>query len=97
MEDFKEAILTLNAEFPEIRMSTQVMVAFPSEREEEFRNTIRLLDEVSFDFVEAYLYQARPNTVAAKMKGQIPQKVRRRRLLELYTKSIFKEYKVFIW
>lgn len=97
MEDFKEAILTLNGEFPEIQMSTQVMVAFPSEREEEFHDTIRLLDEVSFDFVEAYLYQARPNTVAAKMKGQIAQKVRRRRLLELYTKSIFKEYKVFIW
>lgn len=97
VEDFKEAILALKNQFPEIKMSTQVIVGYPSETEEEFHDTVRLLDEVRFDFVEAHIYQPRPNTVGIKMENQIPQRVARRRLFELYIKSLFKEYKVFIF
>ena len=106
IEDFKEAIGTLNREFPEIRLRTQLMVGFPGETEEEFQDTIRLLDEVSFDFVEIYTFQPRPHTKAAKMEGQIPQKVARKRYHKLFMKSLFhergrksralKEYKSFL-
>jgi MiaB/RimO family radical SAM methylthiotransferase len=91
IEDFKEAILTLNREFPEIQIRTQVMVGFPSETEEEFQDTVRLLDEVCFDFAEVYLFSPRPDTEAAKMKDQIPQKVARRRYHKLYMKSLFNQ------
>lgn len=89
IEDFKEAIRILNKEFPEIQICTQLMVGFPSETEEEFQDTVRLLDEVSFDVVEIYRFQPRPRTKAAKMKGQIPQKVIRRRYQKLLVKSVF--------
>ena len=52
IEDYKEAILTLRREFPRLKIRTQIMVGFPGETEEEFQDTLRLLDEVSFDILE---------------------------------------------
>jgi tRNA-2-methylthio-N6-dimethylallyladenosine synthase len=97
IEDLKEAVLAVKNEFPEIKMSTQVIVGYPGETGEEFEDTIRLLDEVGFDFVEAHLYQPRPNTAAATSPDRIPQRLARRRLLNLYLRSLFRKYKVFIY
>jgi MiaB/RimO family radical SAM methylthiotransferase len=91
IEDFKKAIRTLNREFPEMKIRTQLMVGFPGETDEEFQDTVRLLDEVSFDFAEVYMCQPRPGTKAAKMEKQIPQKAARRRYYKLFMKSVFNE------
>lgn len=88
IEDFKEAIRMLNAMFPQLLIRTQVIAGFPSETEDEFLDTVRLLDEVSFDFVEVYMFQPRPHTKAAKMEGQIPLEVVRRRSHKLFMKSL---------
>jgi len=96
IEDFKKAIRVLNREFPKIQINTQVMVGFPGETEEEFHDTVRLLDEVAFDFVEVYIFQPRPNTKAEKMNGQIPQKVIMRRFRKLYMRSLFKKYTILV-
>ena len=66
------------------------MVGFPSENEKEFQDTVQLLDDVRFDYLEIYVFQPRPNTEAAKMEEQIPQKSRRREH-KLYIKSLFNE------
>ena len=91
IEDFKKAIRTLNSEFPEIPIRTQVMVGFPSETEDEFNDTVRLLDEVTFDFVEVYQFQPRPHTRAARMEGQIPPEVARKRGQKLFMKFLFND------
>jgi MiaB/RimO family radical SAM methylthiotransferase len=91
IEEFKKAIRTLNSEFPEILIGTQVMVGFPSETEDEFNDTVRLLDEVTFDFVEVYQFQPRPHTKAARMEGQIPPEVARKRGQKLFIKFLFNE------
>jgi threonylcarbamoyladenosine tRNA methylthiotransferase CDKAL1 len=88
IEDYKEAILFLKSEFPKLQIRTQVMVGFPSETEYEFQDTLRLLDEINFDFVEVYRFQPRPNTEAATIKSQIPQKVARRRYHKAYMKVL---------
>ncbi len=89
IEDYKEAIIILKSQFPELQIRTQIMVGFPSETEEEFQDSLRLLDEIKFDFVEVYPFQARPNTEAATMEDQVPQKVIRRRYHKAYMKSLF--------
>ena len=89
IEDYKDAILTLKSRFPELQIRTQIMVGFPSETEQEFQDSLRLLDEINFDFVEVYPFQARPNTEAAAMKNQVPAKVIRRRYHKAYMKSLF--------
>jgi len=89
IENYKEAILSLKSEFPHLQIRTQIMVGFPSETEDEFQDTLRLLDEIKFDFIEVYPFQARPNTEAAAMKDQVPAKVIRRRYHKAYMKSLF--------
>ena len=89
IEDYKQAILTLKREFPQIHIRTQILVGFPSETEDEFQDTLRLLDELSFDFVEVYCFQSRPNTEAARMNNQVPQEVIKRRYYKARMKSIF--------
>lgn len=89
IEDYKEAIFTLRRDFPELQIRTQIMVAFPGETEEEFQDTLRLLEELNFNFVEVYQFQPRPNTEAATMKDQIPEKVARRRYHRAYMKALF--------
>jgi len=96
IEDFKKAILSLRKEFPRVQINTQVMIAFPGETEEEFSDTVQLLDEVSFDFVEVYIFQPRPNTKAAQMKDQIPRKVANRRFFKIFMRSLFKEHTI-LW
>jgi threonylcarbamoyladenosine tRNA methylthiotransferase MtaB len=88
IEDYKQAILSLKRELPQIQLRTQILVGFPSEREDEFQDTLRLLDEVDFDYVEVYTFQPRPNTEAARMKDQVPQKVKKRRCYKARKKSV---------
>jgi threonylcarbamoyladenosine tRNA methylthiotransferase CDKAL1 len=90
-EEFKEAIGMLNREFPEIQIRTQLLVGFPGETEEEFQDTLRLLDQVRFDYVEIYVFDPRPNTEAATMRDQIPRQVAKRRGQRVLMKSLFSE------
>ena len=85
IEDFKEAILTLNHEFPQIKIRTQLMVGFPTETEEEFQDSMRLVDGLHFDFVEVYIFEARKGTRAAAMTGQVPEKIKHERYFKLLT------------
>jgi len=88
IEDYKKAILSLKREFPKLQIRTQIMVGFPSETEEEFEDSLRLLDEIDYDFVEVYQFQPRPNTEAAAMRDQVPAKISRRRFHKAYMKVI---------
>jgi len=90
IEDYKKAILGLKREFPKLHIRTQIMVGFPSETEEEFEDSLRLFDEIDYDFVEVYQYQPRPNTEAAAMKDQVPAKISGRRYHKAYMKAISK-------
>lgn len=92
IQDFKSAIVDLKREFPNIQIRTQIMVGFPGETEDDFHDSIQLLDEVKFDFVEVYMYQTRPGTAASKMDNQVPKKVALRRWQKLFNKAIFCDY-----
>jgi threonylcarbamoyladenosine tRNA methylthiotransferase MtaB len=89
IEEYKEVIRLINKEFPHIQIWTQIMVGFPSETEEEYQDSVRLLDELDFDIVETYLYSPRLNTKAAKFKEQVSRKVAEKRYINLFVKSIF--------
>jgi len=91
IDQYKEAIRLLNREFPAIQLSTQLMVGFPTETEDEFRDTCRLLDELRYDYVEVYIFQPRPGTRAAEMEGQIEPRIKERRYLKLLVKSLFRD------
>jgi tRNA-2-methylthio-N6-dimethylallyladenosine synthase len=68
---------------PEVGLSTDLIVGFPTETEEDFQQTLRLLDEVQYDNIYAFAYSPRPGTRAAKIPDDVPNDVKNERLNRL--------------
>src|SRR5690606_26757263 len=66
--------------------STDMIVGFPGETEEQFQDTLSILDEVPFEQIFAFRYSPRPFTKAAKFSGQLPEDVKQDRLARLLAK-----------
>lgn len=80
---FIDVASRLKASVPGIALSTDVIVGFPSETEEDFRSTLDVLSAVRFDMVYAFAYSPREGTPAARMDCQIPKEVKNERLSRL--------------
>jgi len=70
-----------------IAISTDIIVGFPGESEEDFEHTLSLLDEVGYDSVFSFKYSARPNTAALALDGHLPEQEKGRRLAILQEKQ----------
>jgi tRNA-2-methylthio-N6-dimethylallyladenosine synthase len=79
-EEYLEKIALLRAARRPISISTDVIVGFPGETENDFEETLSLLDEVQYDNVFAFKYSPRPNTPSLKMADAIPEEEKGRRL-----------------
>jgi tRNA-2-methylthio-N6-dimethylallyladenosine synthase len=86
-EQYLERIGWIKAAKREISMTTDVIVGFPGESEEDFAETLSLLDEVGYDGVFAFKYSPRPNTPALKYADAIPDEEKSRRLTLLQEKQ----------
>ena len=64
---------------PTVGITTDVIVGFPGETEEEFSATLAFLDEVAFSALHVFPYSARPGTPAAAMEGQVPKAAKEER------------------
>ena len=71
----------------EISITSDVIVGFPGETEDDFQQTLSLLDEVEYDAVFAFKYSPRPNTPSIKMDDAIPDEEKSRRLAALLEKQ----------
>ncbi len=65
---------------PDVGMSTDMIVGFPTETEEDFQATLRLLDVLQFDQIYAFAYSPRPGTKADKLPDDVPDAEKNRRL-----------------
>ncbi len=75
---FREIVKKIKEKFTEFTISTDIIVGFPSETEEDFQKTISLLDEIKPEVVNLSKYSARPGTDAAKWKQIDAVEVKRR-------------------
>ncbi|MGN1200940.1 MAG: tRNA (N6-isopentenyl adenosine(37)-C2)-methylthiotransferase MiaB [Candidatus Caccovivens sp.] len=82
-EKYLEIIKKIRDKMPNARITSDFIVGFPTETEEEFKDTLSLVEEVKYDSIFAFMYSPREGTVASKMDGQIPQEVKQRRVNEL--------------
>jgi len=83
-EWYVERIDTIRRLIPECSISTDVIIGFCTETEEEHQDTLSLMDYVKFDFAYMYTYSERPGTLAAKrFEDDIPQDVKTRRFNEI--------------
>ncbi|MBW2429654.1 MAG: MiaB/RimO family radical SAM methylthiotransferase [Deltaproteobacteria bacterium] len=74
IEDVKKYLNIIKLEVPGLQISTHIMVGFPGETEEDFKESVDFIREYEFPFVDIYAYDDRPNTAASQMAGKVPQK-----------------------
>jgi tRNA-2-methylthio-N6-dimethylallyladenosine synthase len=86
-EQYMERIGWIKNARRRISLTTDIIVGFPGETEEDFQETMDLLDEVQYDSLFSFKYSPRPNTSALGMDGQIPEEEKTRRLMALQEKQ----------
>ena len=83
--EYKSKIRALRRIRPNISISSDFIVGFPGEFEEDFRQTMKLIDEIGFDLSFSFVYSARPGTPAAEYPDNIPEDTKKQWLQELQT------------
>ena len=74
-EDYLEIVRKLRESVPDIGLSTDIIVGFPGETEEDFQDTLELIKECRFDSVFTFIYSKRTGTPAAEMPNQIEESI----------------------
>ncbi|MEY8295486.1 MAG: tRNA (N6-isopentenyl adenosine(37)-C2)-methylthiotransferase MiaB [Emergencia timonensis] len=82
-EQYLELVAKLKAAVPGITMSTDIIVGFPGETEEDFEETLDLVRKVRFDSAFTFLYSIRKGTPAEKYEDQVPEEVKHERFNRL--------------
>ncbi|MVW79537.1 tRNA (N6-isopentenyl adenosine(37)-C2)-methylthiotransferase MiaB [Bordetella sp. 02P26C-1] len=81
--EFKSVVRRLRAARPGLTLSSDFIVGFPGETEEDFQKTMKLIQDVGFDTSFSFVYSRRPGTPAADLHDDTPQEVKLRRLQQL--------------
>lgn len=93
VEYYRERIEKIRETIPGVTLSTDIIVGFPGETEEQFQATYRLLEEIQFDKVHVAMYSPRPGTLSARWEDDVPrqEKWRRHRAIETLQERICRE------
>ncbi len=84
--EYKSVIRRVRAVRPDICVTSDFIVGFPGETEQDFEATLKLIDDIGFDNSFSYLYSPRPGTPAAEMRDDTPLEVKSARLKRLQDK-----------
>ena len=97
---YRQLITEIRSKIPGVALSTDIIVGFPSETEQQFQQTVDLLSELKFDTVHVAAYSPRPGTISArKFEDNIPPAEKKRRLneIERLQESIAAEINAQLW
>ena len=89
-EHFLALVDKIKAAIPGVTLTTDIIVGYPNETEEQFEETLSLYREVGFDMAFTYIYSPREGTPAAKMVDNVPEEVKKERLQRL--NAVVQEY-----
>ncbi|WP_025641153.1 tRNA (N6-isopentenyl adenosine(37)-C2)-methylthiotransferase MiaB [Schnuerera ultunensis] len=81
--DYLTLIEKIKNAVPDIAISTDIIVGFPGETEEDFNETLDLIKKVRYDSAFTFLYSVRKGTIAAKMENQVPDEIKHERFQRL--------------
>ena len=79
-QNLVDLVAYLRSAVPNVEVSTDLIVGFPGETEEDFQETLRVMEACRFSQVYAFMYSPRPGTKAAEMEDSVPKEVKRERL-----------------
>ena len=81
--EYKSIVRKLRAARPDVSLSSDFIVGFPGETDEDFEKTMKLIDDVAFDASFSFVYSPRPGTPAVEMEDSTPAEVKSSRLSHL--------------
>ena len=90
-EQYLNLIDRIKAKIPDVAFSTDIIVGFPGETEENFEDTLDVARKVNFEQIFMFIYSRRVGTVADRMENQIPEEIKHKRfekLKKLYEDNI---------
>ena len=82
-EDYLDIMRKMKVVRPGISLSSDFIIGFPGETNEQFEETMSLIEEVGFDFSYSFIYSARPGTPAAELPDEVTDEVKKQRLDKL--------------
>ena len=82
-QDYLNLVKEMREKIPGLSLSTDIIVGFPNETEEEFQDTLSLVDIVKYEAAFTFIYSPRKGTPAARMEDNVPYEVKSRRFKEL--------------
>ena len=83
VEDYLGKVAKIRDIIPNCAITTDIIVGFPTETEEEFEDTVSLVEKVRYDGAFTFVYSPREGTKAAAMDGQIPADIKKERIMRL--------------
>ena len=98
-QQYLELVKSIKNTMPNVGLSTDIIVGFPGETEEDFAETLSLMEEVKFDLAFTYLYSKRKGTPADEMLDQVPEKVKHERfnrLIEVVNRNCAEKNKEYV-
>ena len=104
---YKDSVSKLKDAIPDLSISTDIIVGFCNENDDDFEQTMELVEEIKFDTIYSFKYSIRPGTEGEKMDFHVPDQIASNRLLRLQerqreislesnTKDINRTYEVLI-
>ncbi|MCX6009606.1 MAG: tRNA (N(6)-L-threonylcarbamoyladenosine(37)-C(2))-methylthiotransferase MtaB [Chloroflexi bacterium] len=99
VEDYRQAVSLIRKAVPDVAITTDIMVGFPGESAEEFEESYRFCQEIDFANIHVFSYSPRPGTLAARMPGQVNDRLKKERslrMLELARQSAHKFCQSFL-
>ena len=90
-EQYLELVDKMKKQIPNLMLSTDIIVGFPGETEEEFEDTLDVVRRVNFEQIFMFIYSQREGTVAASREDQVPEEIKHKRfdrLKELYEAKV---------
>ena len=92
--DYRALVARIKSIWPDLALTSDVMVGFPGESDAAFQNTLAVVRELTFTKAHIFRYSPRPHTPAAARKDQVPENVKRARLeaLEQLTADLFAQH-----
>ena len=81
--EYRSRIRALREARPDLSLSSDFIIGFPGETEQDFQDTMALVEKVGFDHSYSFIYSARPGTPAAELRDEVPHAVKQQRLKAL--------------
>ena len=86
--EYKSKVRKLRQHRPDISMSSDFIIGFPGETEQEFEQTMKLIEDVGFDYSFSFIFSARPGTPAASLEDLTPMQEKKDRLQKLQSRIL---------